>query len=96
MNRISQAILIFDTLQKRKLLLDMIGEGLDIHYGLRRLISHFPAVFEPLFLFSGTLKSIDIIDIIIPPECKSEKEFDLLDALYAYLRICSEKGKPYL
>ena len=58
MTRISQAILIFDTLQKRKLLLDMIGKRLDIHYGLRWLISHFPAIFVPLFLFSGTLKSI--------------------------------------
>ncbi|XP_019860541.1 PREDICTED: uncharacterized protein LOC109588875 isoform X2 [Amphimedon queenslandica] len=73
MARITQAILLFDTLQKRKLLLDMIGEGLDMHYGLRRLMSHFPTIFEPLFLYSGTLTSRDIINIIIPPECTSER-----------------------
>ena len=73
MAQITQAILLFDTLQKRKLLLDMIGEGLDIHYGLRRLMSHFPTIFGPLFLYSGTLTSRDIISIIIPPECTSEK-----------------------
>ena len=50
---------------------------------------------HPLIFSQKVFALVDIIDIIIPPECKSEKEFDLLDALYAYLRMCSEKGKPY-
>lgn len=56
-------LLYYNVLQKRKVVFDALGEGLEV-FRLWTAIRAFPTLFEPLFVASGTVTPEDVVRVI--------------------------------
>jgi hypothetical protein len=63
-------ILTYNVLQKRRLMLHHLGDGLEL-FLLRSAIQAFPDMFKPLFVTSGCCRPHDVLAIL---KCGSELE----------------------
>ncbi len=67
-----ESIIRYNALQKRKVFLDSIAQGLD-EFGILSVIQFFPDLFSGLFI-SSTKMANDVLEIIRYPEKMTEEE----------------------
>ena len=65
------AIITYNALQKRKVFLDSIAQGLD-EFGILSVIQIFPDLFSGLFISSTKIVANDVLEIIRYPAKKKE------------------------
>lgn len=89
---ISDAIYTYDVLQKRKVFLDQIMEGLE-DFHLATTMRLFPAVFESLFVDANQWKPQEVIDILQPTKVEmTDAEQMVYNFLKRFITECNPKG----
>lgn len=68
-----ESIIRYNALQKRKVFLDSIAQGLD-EFGILSVIQIFPDLFSGLFISSTKIVANDVLEIIRYPAKMTEEE----------------------
>ena len=68
-----ESIIRYDVLQKRKVYLDSIAEGLD-EFGVLSAMKCFPELFSDLFVPSTPMVAKDVLEIMEFPDRMAEEE----------------------
>ena len=89
---ISEALLTYDALQKRKPFLDHMMEGLG-DFGIVNAMQLFPEVFEPLFVRKSKCEPQDVISILQPTKAMTDREQVVYQYLQRFIMECNEEGE---
>ena len=57
--------MVYDALQKRSAYLDAFANGLDV-FGIKQLISLFPEVCKPAFVWDGKVRPLQVASMMNP------------------------------
>ena len=81
-----ESIIRHNALQKRKVYLDSIAQGLD-EFGILSAMKFFPDLFSALFIPSTQVVAKDILGLIRFPEKMNEEE----QVVFGFLKECVEQ-----
>ena len=90
-----ECIILYDALHKRRIYLDAFASGLEV-FGLKTLISHFPEILKPLFVSTGEIKPVEVIELLKPrPSVSSMDEYQrrVWGYLLAFIDRASGAGR---
>lgn len=95
MKAIVECIVLHETLHKRRGFLDEIASGLEV-MGVKTLMSHFPNIIKPAFVFEGEVKANDVERMLRPNPAVNEMDrhqFCVWEFLLAFIAEAEQSGK---
>ena len=88
---IIQCILLHNAFDKIRVHLDAFSAGLDV-LGVKELITTFPHVMKPLFVY-GTTRAHDVVRMLRPyPAEMKQEEIRVWQFLLEFIQSSSEEG----
>ena len=87
-----ECIITYNALQKRKVYLDAIAEGLN-EFGVFDAIKCFPDLLAGLFIPSAEITVSDVVKILKFPKAMTKKELAVADLLKDCLKELTQSGE---
>ena len=93
---IVHCIVLNEALNKRRIYLDAIATGLEVH-GVKTLLSHFPELLKQLFVSSTKLEPNDVMKLLLSSSITmDESQTRVWGYLQEFIEGCSEAGTDML
>ena len=92
---ISECVILYDALYKRRIYLDAFASGLEV-LGMHSMITYFPDQFKEAFVFNETLTGDSVVAKLEPiPQVTrmSVDEYRIWSYLLSFLHQAAEEGK---
>lgn len=89
------SIIRYNVLQKRKVYLDSIGQGLE-EFGILSAIKYFPDLFASMFIPSSALKASDVLEVMSFPRKMAKEEQVVAGFIKECIQQLSRNGQSTL